>query len=86
MKVQQQRILATILISLNFCNHGGIDTKSYNPIGAEFHHGYSDFFSASIICIDNEKSTGDKPYITSISFENEFDHIEYFDLFKRFKV
>ena len=44
------------------------------------------FFSASIIWIENEKSTPDKLYITSISFEDEFDHNEFFDLFKRFKV
>jgi len=64
----------------------GIDTKRYEPIGAEFYHGYSNFFSATIICIDKEKSSDIKPYITSISFENDFDHTEFFDLFKRFKV
>jgi hypothetical protein len=71
---------------VKFLQSRGIDTKRYDPIGAEFYHGYSDFFSASIICIDNEKSTADKPYIASISFEDEFDHTEFFDLFKRFKV
>ncbi len=69
-----------------FLQSRDIDTKRYEPIGAEFFHGYSDFFSAAIICIDNEKSTADKPYITSISFEDEFDHNEFFGLFKRFKV
>jgi hypothetical protein len=64
----------------------GVDTKRYDPIGAEFYHGYNDFFSASIICIDNEKSIAEKPYITSIGFENEFTHKEFFDLFKRFEV
>jgi len=69
-----------------FLHSRGVDANRYSPIGAEFYHGYSDFFSASIICIDNEKSSSDKPYITSISFEDEFDHNEFFDLFKRFKV
>lgn len=69
-----------------FLRSRGVDTNRYTPIGAEFSHGYSGFFSASIICLDNEKSTNTKPYITSISFEDEFDHIEFFDLFKRFKV
>lgn len=69
-----------------FLQSRGVDTTRYDPIGAEFYHGYSDFFSASIICIDNEKSTADKPHITSISFEDEFVHSEFFDLFKRFKV
>lgn len=32
----------------------GVDTDRYNAIGASFYVGYSDFFSASIICIDNE--------------------------------
>ena len=69
-----------------FLNSRGVDTNRYAPIGAEFYHGYKDFFSSSIICIDNQKSTADKPHIASISFEGEFDHNEFFDLFKRFKV
>jgi hypothetical protein len=69
-----------------FLQSRGVDTNHYAPIGAEFHHVYIDFFSASIICIDNEKSTSAKPYITSINFEDEFKYKEFFDLFKRFKV
>ncbi|MEA4975765.1 MAG: hypothetical protein VB046_08530 [Paludibacter sp.] len=69
-----------------FISSRGIDTEKYEPIGASFYHGYSDFFTASIICIDNEQSTKDKPYIVSLSFEEEFTHEEFFNLFKRFDV
>lgn len=74
-------------IDLNkFLESRGVDTDRYDSIGASFYAGYSDFFSASIICIDKQKSTDDKPYIVSISFEDEFDKEEFFDLFKRFNV
>ncbi len=69
-----------------FLRSRGVNTERYNAIGAEFYHGYSRFFSASIICIDNEKSEENEPYIISISFENDFTHEEFFNLFKRFKV
>ncbi len=64
----------------------GVDTDQYDSIGASFYAGYSDFFSASIICIDKQKSTDEKPYLVSFSFEDEFDKEEFFDLFKRFNV
>lgn len=69
-----------------FLESRGVNSHKYQPIGAEFHHDYSGFFSASIICLDKEKSTADKPHITSIGFKDEFTHHEFFDLFKRFKV
>lgn len=64
----------------------GVDTVRYDSIGASFYAGYSDYFSASIICIDKQKSTGEKPYLVAISFEDELDKDEFFDLFKRFNV
>lgn len=64
----------------------GVDTDRYYSIGASFYAGYSYFFSASIICIDKQKSTNEKPYIVSISFEDEFAKDEFFDLFKRLNV
>jgi hypothetical protein len=64
----------------------GVDTKRYDAIGASFYAGYSDFFSASIICIDKEQSTEEKKHIVKIRFEAEFDKDEFFDLFKRFEV
>jgi hypothetical protein len=64
----------------------GIDVVRYKAIGANFYHGYSDFFSASIICLDQEKSTEQNPYIVAISFEAEFTHENFFNLFKRFNV
>jgi hypothetical protein len=64
----------------------GIDTDRYEAIGASFYYGYSDFFSASIICIDRQQSTKSNKFITKISFEDEFDREEFFDLFKRFNV
>jgi hypothetical protein len=63
-----------------------VDTERYEAIGASFYAGYSDFFSASIICIDKQKSTADKKYIVDLSFENKFTQEEFFNLFKRFKV
>lgn len=69
-----------------FLQSRGVDTDRYEPIGAEFYNGDGDFFSASIICIDNDKTNAGKTHITSISFENEFDHNEFFSLFKRFSV
>lgn len=64
----------------------GVNTDRYDSVGASFYAGYSDFFSASIICIDKQKSTDEKPYLVSVSFENEFDKDEFFNLFKRFNV
>ena len=64
----------------------GVDTNRYDAIGASFYAGYSDFFSASIICIDKEQSTEEKKHIVKIGFEAEFDKDEFFDLFKRFDV
>lgn len=64
----------------------GVDADRYDAIGASFYAGYSDFFSASIICIDNEQSTADKKHIVKIGFEAEFDKDEFFDLFKHFDV
>lgn len=71
---------------ISFLNGRNVDTNRFNPIGASFYHGYSDFFTASIICIDNERSEKEKPYIVNLSFENEFNHEEFFNLFKRFHV
>lgn len=64
----------------------GVDTERYDAIGASFYAGYSDFFSASIICIDKEQSTQEKKHIVKIGFEAEFNKDEFFDLFKRFDV
>lgn len=64
----------------------GVDTDRYEAIGASFYSGYCDFFSASITCIDKQKSTEQAIFITKISFKDEFDREEFFDLFKRFNV
>lgn len=69
-----------------FLNSRGVDTERYEPIGANFYHGYADFFSGSIICIDRQNSTDTKPYIVQLHFEAEFTHEEFFNLFKRFNV
>ena len=39
-----------------FIENRGVSTERYNAIGAEFYAGYSDFFTASIICEDKEVS------------------------------
>jgi hypothetical protein len=69
-----------------FLDERGVDTERYQAIGAHFYHGYADSFFASIICLDKEKSTEEKPYITNISFEAEFSSETFFNLFKRFSV
>lgn len=43
-----------------FLSSRGVDTDRYDAIGASFYVCYSDFFSASVICIDQEQSTSDK--------------------------
>lgn len=69
-----------------FIENRGVDTERYKAIGAEFYAGYSDFFTASVICEDNELSTDEKKFIVSISFENELTKDDFFELFKRFNV
>ena len=70
----------------DFLNGRGVDTERYEPIGASFYHGYVDFISGSIICIDRQESTDNEPYIVKIHFEAEFTHEEFFSLFKRFNA
>jgi len=64
----------------------GFDTNRYESIGAKFYAIYSDSFSASIICIDKQKSTEEKPYIVAIKLEKEFSRDDFFELFKSFEV
>ena len=68
----------------DFLNDRGIDVVRFTAIGAEFYSGYSDFFSASILCVDNEKSVEQKKHIVSMEFEITKD--DFFELFKRFNV
>ena len=70
----------------DFIQSRGIDTSRYQAVGAKFYAGYSDFFSASIICIDKHMSYSAKPFLVSIGFEAPFEMAEFFDLFKRFEV
>ena len=70
----------------DFSNRRGVDTERYEPIGASFYHGYANFFSGSIICIDRQQSNENEPYIVKIHFEAEFTHEEFFNLFKRFNA
>lgn len=73
--------------SLNeFLGSRGVDLDRYNAIGARFYANYNDGFTASIICVDNQKSSEKEKYIVSLSFEEPFDEDEFFDLFKRFEV
>ncbi|MBT2561119.1 hypothetical protein J7E50_09780 [Pedobacter sp. ISL-68] len=69
-----------------FLKSRGVDTNRYEAIGAEFYHGEGDFFSATIICLDNENSTKENPYISNLSFESGVKYDEFFGLFKRFNV
>ncbi|MVN79256.1 hypothetical protein GO988_23230 [Hymenobacter sp. HMF4947] len=71
---------------VQFLQGRGVDTARYEAIGAHFYAGYADFFTASILCLDKEKSTAEKPYTVSMSFENELSKDEFFDLFKRLSV
>ena len=72
--------------SIFFLHEQGVDTNRYKAIGAHFYLGYADFFTASIIGLDKERSTDEKPHTVSISFEKEFSKDEFFNLFKRMSV
>ena len=73
--------------SLNaFLESRGIDTERFYAIGATFYAGYIDYFSASIICVDKDNSTDDKPYIVKVGFGEGISKDEFFSLFKRFEV
>jgi uncharacterized protein YjbK len=69
-----------------FLKTRGVDTHRYEAIGASFYAGYEDFFTGSIICLDKEQSTADKPYTVEMSFENEITQEQFFSLFKRLNV
>ncbi len=74
-------------LTLNdFLKSRNVDVVRYEPIGASFYHGYSDFFTAYIICIDNHKSDENQPYLVNMHFEKELSATEFFNLFKRFHV
>jgi len=47
----------------------GVDIGQYEAIGAKFFSWYTEGFSASIICIDKEKSTDTKKHVVRIDFE-----------------
>ncbi|MEP4091630.1 hypothetical protein [Reichenbachiella sp.] len=70
----------------DFLKSRKVDIERFDAVGASFYHGYSDFFSASIVCIDKTKSSNETPYLVNIEFEKAFSHKEFFDLFKRFNV
>ncbi|MCF6133456.1 hypothetical protein [Flavobacterium wongokense] len=67
-----------------FLEAKNVDTERYQAIGVSFYCGYSRFFSASVICIDNEQSTAENKYIVKMGFDIDKD--EFFNLFKRFNV
>ena len=62
----------------------GIDTTRYKPIGVSFYSGYENFFSCSVLVLDQTKSTEAEPHIMEISTELSRD--DFFAMFKRFKV
>ena len=68
----------------DFLNSKKVDITKYESFGATFYSGYSDFFDASIICRDLEKSTSEKSHIVEFHFEVTKD--EFFEFFKRFNV
>jgi hypothetical protein len=69
-----------------FLKEKGVDTIRFEAIGVSFYSGYDTFFTASIICIDNNKSTEFDKHITSIDFKEDILNKEFFKLFKRFNV
>lgn len=69
-----------------FLRSRGVDTDRYQAIGASFYAGYEDFFSASILCLDKEKSTPQKPHTVKLGFEKDIKRKEFFGLFKRMSV
>ena len=69
-----------------FLKEKGVDTKRYEAVGVSFYSSYERFFTASIICIDNNKSSDSNKHITSIDFEEDILDKDFFKLFKRFNV
>lgn len=63
-----------------FLKSKGVNTDRFNPIGAAFYKGYSDFSSASFICEDIESSKLIRLHIHEVTQE------EFFNLFKRLDV
>lgn len=68
----------------DFLNSKKVDIAKYESFGATFYSGYNDYFDASIICRDLEKSTDQKSHIVEFHFEVTKD--EFFEFFKRFNV
>ena len=69
-----------------FLESKGVDIERYEAIGASFYFGENNYFSAAIICIDNEESSEKKKHIIKMRFEKKFTYAEFFNLFKRFNV
>lgn len=62
----------------------GADTARYKPVGARFYSGYEDFFSGSIIALDQNQSSEGEPYLVEINLE--FSKDDFFEMFKRMDV
>lgn len=70
----------------DFLKKRNVDTDRYNAVGASFYGGQNNFFTASIICVDNELSSSDKKHVVKLFFETGITQSEFFGLFKRFSV
>ncbi len=62
----------------------GVDTARYKPVGVRFYSGYKDFFSGSIIALDQNQSSDKEPYLIEINLQ--FSRDDFFDMFKRLDV
>lgn len=69
-----------------FLEKQGVDLNCFEAIGATFITGINNSFTASILCIDKEKSTSNEKFITKIGFNKGFNNEDFFNLFKRFEV
>lgn len=65
----------------NLLKQKGVDIERYEAVGTSFFSHYSDVFTASIICFDNEE----KKYV-EFEFSPDIQRDDFFSLFKRFSV
>jgi hypothetical protein len=69
----------------NFIGKLGVDTKRYKTVRVDFNSGYRSF-STSMICIDKNNSTREKPYFVRIPLSSVMKYEDFLILFKRFKI
>lgn len=82
-KTKMETVTALDLQSLLQCRN--IDTKRFEPIGAEFYQQFEDCFNAAIVCIDRQRLLANEPYLVKIILE-DFTNEEHSQFSKKFEA